>query len=77
MAYFEKAGEGGGQVQAITGTQSKAAMYDMIGDDNVLLSLGNKAVPNHNAKAKPKVVITQKQKDENSRKQLAAILEEQ
>ena len=76
MAYFEKAGEGGSQVQAITGTQSKAAMYDMIGDDNVLLSLGNKAVPNHNAKAKPKVVITQKQKDENSRKQLAAILEE-
>ena len=51
-------------------------MYDMIGDDNVLLSLGNKAVPSCNVKAKPKQVITQKQKDENSRKQLAAILEE-
>ena len=54
MAHFEKTGEGGGQVQSITGTQSKAAVYDMIGDENVLLSLGNKAIPTSNAKAKPK-----------------------
>ena len=51
-------------------------MHDMIGDDNVLLSLGTKNVPSSNAKAKPKQVITQKQKDENSRKQLATILDE-
>ena len=79
MAYFEKQGESaGGQVQSITGQQSKANIYDLIGDDNVLLSLGNRT-PGQSGigKKPPKTAISQKQADENKRQQLSKILEEQ
>ena len=49
-----------------------------MGDDNVLLSLGNRTPGQPGIKqAKPKTAISQKQADENKRKQLANILEEQ
>ena len=75
MAYLANQGETGGHVQAVSG--NKSDLYELMGDDNVLLSLGNKTnIQNTGSKPK-KPAISQKQADENKRQQLSKILEEQ
>ena len=75
MAYLANQGETGGHVQAVSG--NKSDLYELMGDENVLLSLGNKTnIQNTGSKPK-KPAISQKQADENKRQQLSKILEEQ
>ena len=44
-------------MQSVTGAQSKANLFEMIGDENVLLSLGNRTGQTA-TKGKPKQVVS-------------------
>ena len=65
MAYLANQGETGGQVQAVSG--NKSALYELMGDDNVLLSLGNRSTTQNTGNKPKKPAISQKQADENKR----------